>query len=143
MSNWIDMQLDVLASSPDQINKIEATLQQPCEELLTLVAKNWDEDAKEIAENVKALVALKPTRNLGHIDPSANKARRFENEWKDKFSDILWSHVYFVSQEFPEAIFLASYWDTSTSCAGKRVILGNHSKAAIDNHFKTGHRETA
>src|ERR1035437_367554 len=48
MSNWIDVQLDVLASSPEEINQIERALQEPCEELLALVAKKWEEDPKEI-----------------------------------------------------------------------------------------------
>ena len=34
MSNWIDLRLDVLAASPEEISKIEAALQDPCEELL-------------------------------------------------------------------------------------------------------------
>jgi hypothetical protein len=126
MSNWVDMQLDVLASSPEEINKIEAALQQPSEELLTWAAKRSGEDPKEITAEVKAIVTLTPTRNLGHLDPSVNKARRFENEWKDRFWGLVWSHVYFVSEAFPEAIFLGEYFDTAMSYAGKIVIRGGH-----------------
>ena len=126
MSNWVDMQLDVLASSPEEINKIEAALQQPREELLTWAAKRNGEDPKEIAADVKALVTLKPTRNLGRLDLSVNRARRFESEWKDRFWGLVWSHVYFVSEAFPEAIFLGEYFDTCMSYAGKVVIRGGH-----------------
>ena len=84
MSNWIDMTLDVLAASPDEINRIEAALQEPCEELCAWVAKRWEADPKEIAAEVKALVTFKPTRNLGYVHPSVNKARRFYNLFKDR-----------------------------------------------------------
>ena len=122
MSNWVDMQVDVLASCPDEINKIEVALQQPCEELLAWAAKRGDQRVEDISEDVRLIVRLTPTRNLGRLDPSLNKARRFENEWKDRSWGLVWSHLYFVSEAFPEAIFLVSYWDTSY--AGKSVIRG-------------------
>lgn len=126
MSNWIDTRLDVLASSPEEINQIETALQEPCQELLAWVAQKWGGDPKEIASDVKALVAFKPKCNLGYVDPAINKARRFESEWKDKFWGVVWSHVYFVSEAFPEAIFLGEYFDTGMSYAGKIVIRGGH-----------------
>jgi hypothetical protein len=141
MSNWIDMRLDVLASSPEEINQIERALQDPREELLKRVAKKRGGDPKEIASDVKVLVTLKPTRNLGHLDPSVNKARRFENEWKDKFWGVVWSHVLFVSEAFPEAIFLGEYWDISTSCAGKRVIRGGREIRHIHDGKGMGREE--
>jgi hypothetical protein len=122
MSNSVDVRLDVLATSPEEINKIEAALQEPSTDLLAWVANKWGGSPNEIAADVKALVALKPTRNLGYVDPSLNKARRFENDWKDKFWGVAWSHVHFVSRDFPEAIFLAEYWDDCMSYAGKTVI---------------------
>lgn len=84
MSNWIDVTLDVLASSPEEINKIDAALQQPCQELLAWVAKRSGEDPREIAAGVKDLVSFEPKRNLGYVHPSVNKARRFENSFKDR-----------------------------------------------------------
>jgi hypothetical protein len=111
-----------LASSPEEINKIEIALQEPCEELLAWVAKKWEADPNEIASDLKALVALRPKCNLGSVDPAINKARRFENEWKDKFWGVVWSHLHFVSEAFPETIFLAEHWDDCMSYAGKTVI---------------------
>jgi hypothetical protein len=67
-------------------------------------------------------VSFKPVRNLGYVDPSVNKARRFESSWKDKFSGLVWSHVHFVSRDFPTAVFLAQYWDDQMSYGGKRVF---------------------
>ena len=122
MSNWIDVTLDVLALSPDEINKIEAALQQPCERLLKWVAQRDGEDPEEIAAPLKALVNFKPIRNLIYTEPSASKARRFENSFKDRCTGIIWSHVYFVSQDFPAAIFLAEYWNIQVSSTGRKII---------------------
>jgi len=122
MSNWIDMRLDVLASSPDEINQIERALQNPCDELIAWRAQLCGEDPKEIATNVKEIVTFRPVCNLGYVDPSVNKARRFESSWKDKFSGLVWSHVDFVSCDFPEALFLGEHWNLQASSASRRVI---------------------
>ena len=135
MSNWIDVHLDVLASSPDEINKIEAALQQPCEELLAWVAKKWGGDAKEIAADVKALVAFTPSSNLGYVHPSVNKARRFQNSFKDRCWGVVWSHVDFVSRDFPGAIFLAEHWNVQSSSASRRVIrAGREIRSVYDGN---------
>ena len=126
MSNWVDVHLDVLASCPEEINQIEHALQHPCDELVAWRAQQTGENPQEIAANIKEIVSFKPVRNLGHLDPSINKARRFESEWKDRFWGLVWSHVHFVSEAFPEAIFLGEYFDTGMSYAGKVVIRGGH-----------------
>jgi hypothetical protein len=118
------MQLDVLASSPEEINKIEAALQQPCEDQLAWVAQKIGNAPKEFVEEVIKSVAFRPTRNLAQMDPSVNTARRFSNEVPDYVAGVVRSHVYFVSEAFPEAIFLMSHWDTGISYAGKSVIRG-------------------
>ena len=122
MSNWIDLRVDVLASCPDEINRIEAALQEPCEELLAWVAKKWGEDPKEIAADLKALVTFKPTRNLVYTQPSVNQARQFEISFNERYTGIIWSHVYFVSQDYPSAIFLAEHWNLQAGSAGRGVI---------------------
>jgi hypothetical protein len=70
VGNRIDVTLDVLASSPKEINAIEAALQQPRERLLAYAAKRWREDPKHIAADLKTLVTFKPTRNLGYRHPN-------------------------------------------------------------------------
>src|ERR1035437_10810007 len=97
MSNWIDVTLDVLASSREEFNKIEAALQQPCEELLVWEAKKGGEDPKEIAADVKAIVSFDPKRKLGCADPAVNGTRRFEKSFNERFTGLVWSHVYFIS----------------------------------------------
>jgi hypothetical protein len=53
VSNSVDVKLDVLAGSTDEINRIEAALQEPCEELLIWVAKKWDRELKEVVADTK------------------------------------------------------------------------------------------
>ena len=135
MSNRIDVTLDALASSPEEINKIETALQEPCEELLAWVAKRWDADPKEIAADVKALVTFKPSSNLGYVQPSVNKARRFRNSFKDRGWGVVWSHVDFVSRDFPEALFLGEHWNLMAGSASRRVIrAGQEIRSVYDGN---------
>jgi hypothetical protein len=85
-------------------------------------------------------VSFKPVRNLGYVDPSINKARRFESSWKDKFWGLVWSHIEFVSRDFPSAIFLAQYWDDQMSYGGKVVIhAGDEIRSSYDgDHHAMG-----
>ncbi len=124
MSNWVDFGLDVLAASPEEINQIEASLQEPCDELLCWVAGLVDKRQEEISADVKGLVSFKPDRNLGYIAPSVNKARRSKNFFKDRGWGTVMSHVVLVSAKFPAAVFLLEYWDDQYSYAGKTVIRG-------------------
>jgi hypothetical protein len=142
MSNWIDLHLDALAATPAEIDQIERALQNPCEELITWRAQHTGENPQEIATNVKEIVSFKPVRNIGYVDPSVNKARRFEGEWKDKFSGLVWSHVHFVSRDFPSAIFLAQYWDDQMSYGGKRVFhAGDEIRSSYDGDHHAMGRE--
>ena len=142
MSNWIDLHLDVLAASPAEINQIERALQNPCEELITWRAQHTGENPQDIAANIKDIVMLKPVCNLGYVDPSVNKARRFQSSWKDKFSGLVWSHVHFVSADFPSAIFLAQYWDDQLSYGGKRVFhAGDEIRSSRDGNHHAQARE--
>ncbi|MGO9323395.1 MAG: hypothetical protein ACLP07_02450 [Terracidiphilus sp.] len=142
MSNWVDLHLDVLASCPAEISQIERALQNPCDELIAWRAQQCGEAPKEIAGNVKEIVSFKPVRNLGYVDPSVNKARRFENEWKDRFWGLVWSHVFFVSRDYPSAIFLAQHWDDQMSYGGKRVFhAGDEIRSSYDGDHRAQGRE--
>jgi hypothetical protein len=123
MSNWIGFDLDVLAGSLAEINQIEAALQEPCDELICWFAGLADRREQEVVADVKELVSFKPDRNLGHIDPSVNKARRFKNFSKDPYWwGTVMNHIVLVSKQFPTTIFLLEYWDDQYSYAGKLVI---------------------
>ncbi len=127
MSNWIDMQLDVLSPNLAEIIEIEAALQRPCQDLLNWVAERCKAKAPVLAADVRKLVTFKPAKKLGSTDPARNRARRFEIDFKTSCWGTVWSHVYLTSAAHPESVFLLEYWDTSMSYPGKCVI-----KAARD-----------
>jgi hypothetical protein len=122
MSNWIELRLDVLASCPDEINRIERALQEPGDELIAWCAQRSGEDPQEIVADIKGIVSFKPIRNLGYVHPSVNKARRFQNSFKDRSWGVVWSHVDIISNDFPEALFLREHWNLQASSASRRVI---------------------
>jgi hypothetical protein len=133
MSNWVDFDLDVLAGNPTEINQIEAALQEPCDELLCWFAGRVNKNPEEVAADAKEIVSLKPDSNLGYIDASVNKARRFRNFFKDRGWGIVMSHIVLVSEQFPTAIFLLEYWDYQMSYAEKMVIrAGEEFQHVID-----------
>jgi hypothetical protein len=132
MSNWVVFKLDVLAGNPAEINQIEAALQDPCDKLIRCAADRTDEPWDEIAATVKKLVSFKPDRNLGYVDPSVNKARRFKNSFKDRCWGIVMGHIGLVSKQFPTAIFLIHYHH---EYAGKMVIrTGKEVKHICDDN---------
>jgi hypothetical protein len=121
VANIIDYRLAVLATSPEEINRIASRLKQPSSELLNWVAKKHAWNPGEIAQSLTELVTFKPVKNLFYVHESVNKARRFENSFK-RFTGIVDSHVFEVSAEFPNAVFLLDYRDMQYSYSGKMVI---------------------
>ena len=121
MSNIIDYSLDVLTTSPEEINRIATRLKQPSSELLDWVAKKHAWNPGDIAQSLTELVAFKPVKNLFYVHESVNKARRFENSFK-RFTGIVDSHLFEVSAEFQNAVFLLDYRDMQYSYSGKMVI---------------------
>ena len=124
MSNWLDYELHVLASSPSEINQIAERLKQPSTHLSQSVAEKFNQPASEISNGLKDLIQFSATRNLGHLDVTVSKARSFSLSFKDKFHGIVDTHVFEVSEEFPAAVFLLTYYDTQFSYSGKKVIRG-------------------
>jgi hypothetical protein len=131
MSNIIDYSLDVLATSPEEINRIAARLKQPSSELLDWVAKRDNCKENEIAQTLAGLVSFEPVRNLFYVHESVNKARRFENSFKSRFTGIVNSHMFEVSAEFPNAVFLLEYRDMQWSYSGKKVIYAGEAVQKI------------
>jgi hypothetical protein len=122
VSNWIDYTLDVLATSPEEINRIAARLKQLSSELLDWVAKKEGCKADEIAQQVADLVSFEFVENLFYIEESINKARRFKKCATDEFTGIIHSHIREISAEFPNAVFLLDYRDILFSHSALRVI---------------------
>jgi hypothetical protein len=132
MSNWIDYDIDVLASSPTEMNRIAERLKKPSQELADWIAQG--KEVSKIAENLKHLLEFKVVENLSSIDNAVNKARRFSIEFKARHYGIVQSHLFEVSEAFPTAIFLLDYCDMQYSYSGKQVIrAGEVIQEALDN----------
>ena len=67
MSNWIDYDVDVLASSPTEINQIEKRFKQPSTGLVKWVAMQFGNPVGKVKKDVKDLVAFQATSNLGYF----------------------------------------------------------------------------
>jgi hypothetical protein len=108
---------------PARINAIENALKNPCGELIAWRAQMFGIQPKDIAEGVKKTVTFNPVHNVCPVHPSVNKARRFGSLWDSRFWGLVFSHVELVSQDFPNAVFLAEYWwDLQAGSCGKIVI---------------------
>src|ERR1700757_3693173 len=103
MSNWIDYNLDVLARTPAEINKIAERLNQPSLHLASWIAQRNGQPVDEVTANLKGLLEFKTVKNLGYINDEVNKARRFTLAFKDKNYGIVDSHLFDVSDAFPTA----------------------------------------
>ena len=138
MSNWIDYNLDVLARTPAEINKIAERLNQPSLQLASWIAQRTGESVDEVAENLKGLLEFKTVKNLGYINDEVNKARRFTLAFKDKHYGIVDNHLFEVSDAFPTATFLLEYYDMQASYSGKRVMrAGEVVREVHDGNQKT------
>lgn len=134
MSNWIDYRLDVLASSPKEINQIAARLKQPSSKLVDWVAERFHQQPSEAAAGLAELVSFEPVENLFYVHESVNKARRFHNSFR-RWSGIVKSHLFEVSEEFPTAVFLLEHFDMQASYSGKMVIrAGEIIQAVFDGN---------
>jgi hypothetical protein len=121
MSNWIHYNLDVLAGSPAEINKIAERLNQPSSELANWIAQRDGQPVSAVREGLKELLEFRAVRNLGYVSNDVNKARRFSLAFKSRYYGIVDSHLVEVSEAFPKAIFLLEYFDMQASYSGKRV----------------------
>ena len=138
MTGWIEMHVDVLASSLGEICKIQTALQKPSTELLAWVAKTNGEGSERFVEKVMKDVTFRLTSNLGYAAPSIKYERRFECEWPHYTYGVVWTGLYLVSKEFSDAVFLVEYCDTRLSYAGRVVLRGGREVRAVHD----GHRQT-
>src|SRR5215469_3306359 len=122
MSNVIHFILDVLATSPEKLDLIAARLKRPSIELLDWVGKQHNCKPDEIVHHVEELVDFEPSVELWTAYRSAGASRRFSNGFRDKCQGVVKSHLFEVSQEFPNAVFLLKYLDQDAGYSGKKVI---------------------
>jgi hypothetical protein len=137
MSNWIDYRIDVLATSPVEINLIAEGLNQPSLQVARWIAERDQEPVNDVLEALKKILAYKTVKNLGVIAEDENKARRFSLAFKDRYCGIVDAHLIELSEAFPNAVFLLEYWDMQASYSGKRVIrAGNTVQEVFDRDQK-------
>src|SRR5271170_5013741 len=101
MSNWIDYKIDVLATSPVEINQIAERINHSSLELARWIAERDQEPFNDVLEALKKLLAFKTVKNLGVIADDENKARRFSLAFKDKYYGIVDAHLMELSESFP------------------------------------------
>jgi len=72
---------------------------------------------------------------FGYIHPSVNKARRFKGGWNDNLWGVGWSHVDFVSRDFPNAVFLAQYWNADIFGGKIAIHAGDEIRSSCDDDY--------
>lgn len=138
MTGWIDMHVDVLASSPGEIDKIKTALQQLPKGLLAWVVKTSGNASERFVEGVMKDVTLRPTSDLWDAAPAIKCDQRFESEWPYYAYGVVWSQLYLVSREFYDAVFLVEYCDTRLRYAGRVVLRAGREACAVHD----GHQQT-
>ena len=109
MANYLTYDLEVLANSSAEINQIAERLKQPSTELVNWVAEKYGKSVKEIAENLRELVAFEATRDaIATGDPEDGpQMRNFEVSFKNNgASGLVDSHLFEVSKAFPKPVLL-------------------------------------
>ena len=109
MSNIPDYRLDVLATSPREINRIAPRLKHP--------SLGWWTGLT--ASQVRS---RDPLRRGGPVLSVEYKARRFKNSVYDRSVGIVQNYLFEVSAEFPNTVFLLEYRDMDAAYSGKMVI---------------------
>jgi hypothetical protein len=122
MSYWIHCDLDVLASSPNEMKRIAERLNRPSQELASRVAERLGQPVSEVAEGLSRLLEFKAVKNLVYADDRLNQARRFRIDFNRTRHGVVWSHLGEVSLAFPAAIFLVECRDGGLDYASKTVI---------------------
>jgi len=136
MSNWIDYDLDVLASNPMEITQIAERLNRPSLDLANWRAQRFGLAVDKVAEGLKELLKFKALQNLGYVDNTVNKARRFRISFKDKYIGVVDSHLAEVSVAFPTAIFLVTHYNMQASYAGKWVQRAGERVLRIEDGYQ-------
>ena len=138
MSNTVHYELDVLARNPTEINRIAATLNHISAQLIHSVAERFGQTVSEIAEALNDLVWFEVVCNLGDVDASLNKARRFRTASKDRHRSIIEAHVLDVSKAFPMTVFLLTFRDTQYRDSEKWVVRAGKIAQGTQDYCQRG-----
>jgi hypothetical protein len=137
LSDSVVVELHVWAPYLEEIKEIEMALREPSQELITWYAKTCSENSVNLTPNIKESAAFERIGKPEYLDVSF--ARTFRTAITESWG-LVWSHVHFVSRNFPTSIFFAEYWDILGSYDGKKVIrAGNEIRCFHDgdHQFET------
>jgi len=138
MSNTVHYELDVLARNPTEINLIATTLMHVSAQLIHSVAERFGQTVSEIAEALNDLVWFEVVCNLGVVDPSVNKARRFRTHSVDRHRSVIESHLLEVSVGFPRTVFLLTFRDCQYSYSEKWVVRAGKIAQRVQDYCLRG-----
>ena len=137
MSNLLHYDLEVLADSPAEIDQIGHRLEHPSAELVNRFVEKSGRPADNVADDLKGLVAFSEAGE-NHFDL---KERSFAVSFKNNGAGgLVDSHLFDVSQAFPQAVFLLTYYHPQASYAGKQVIRSGEIIQSMHDDY---HREQA
>jgi len=124
MSNPWKYDVEVLANSPKEIIEITEHLKNPSVRLASMWAARGNKKVAEIANDFHDVVGFKCPENLGYADESVSTTRRFNNFCDSKVDSLVREHLLEVSEAYPTAVFLLTYYDMQSSFTVKQVIRG-------------------
>src|SRR5215470_4297542 len=106
-SSWVDCALDVLATSPKQLDAIANLLQEPSAEFLRWsVLPYWPPPKPGEIKRYRKLLAFKAVKNLEYAAKGVSKARSFHHSVIHSDDVLIDVYLTQVSTAFPGAIFL-------------------------------------
>jgi hypothetical protein len=120
MSNKPDYVLGVLATSSEEIDRIAGRLKQSSSELGSKVAWKCNSNPEAIDQPLAELVRFEP--NPMEQQESSINARSFTNSFISRCICIVRTHIFEVSEEFPNAVFLLDFSDIGNGRSGKMVV---------------------
>jgi hypothetical protein len=138
MSDTVHYELDVLASAPTEINLIARSLKHVSAKLIQSVTESSGKTVSEIAEALHDIVWFEVVCNLGFLDPSVNKARRFRTHSINRHRGIIESHVLEVPEAFPAAVFWLTFRDLKNNYAQKWAVRAGKIDQEIQDYCQRG-----
>lgn len=121
MSNCVNCRLDVLVANEEELDSVEAALQQPSPEFFVWASEHAGDDQPDFAARLKRLVGFTAITGNGSVG-TYHHGRRFTNCFKGHFWYLVAHHLFAVSEQCPTAILLLEYFDDMESYSGKAVI---------------------
>lgn len=139
MSNWIDLQLDVLSPEAAESQRIKVAINKPGEQLLAWAADHWDWTFPEMLARVSRMLTFRTSKTANSSSSREGRGLRLESEYLDRFSGLVMTHILSVSEAFPESVFLLLRWDFSLGFAAKTVIRAGTTVCGTSDDHQPAH----